>query len=84
MAPTSGQHSLVTVKSGPLAAVLESNRETLIRQNMVEDGKSREAAEQEVAGLFLVIKYLTELQVAAGTQADRSEMSIKLNYELPQ
>ncbi len=82
--PTSGQHSLVTVKSGPLAAVLESNRETLIHQNMVEDGKSREAAEQEVAGLFLIMKHLTQLQVAAGTQAARSEMSIKLNYELPQ
>ena len=37
--PESGQHSLVMVKSGPLAAVLESNREALIRQNMVEDGK---------------------------------------------
>jgi hypothetical protein len=82
--PSTGQHSLVTVQSGPLAAVLESNRETLIHQNMVEDGKSREAAEQEVAGLFLVMKYLTQLQVTAGTQADRSEMSIKLNYELPQ
>ncbi|MHB0960148.1 MAG: hypothetical protein ACYC0X_20980 [Pirellulaceae bacterium] len=84
VAPVSGQHSLVTLKSGPLASVLDSNREMLIRQNMVEDGKSREAAEQEVAGLFLVMKYLTELQFAAGTGADRSEVSIKLNYELPQ
>jgi hypothetical protein len=83
-APTAGQHSLLTVKSGPLAAVLESNRETLIRQAMVGDGKSREAAEQGIAGLFLALKHLTELQVSAGTQADRSELSIKLNYELPQ
>ncbi|MHB8973851.1 MAG: hypothetical protein ACYC3X_18100 [Pirellulaceae bacterium] len=83
-APTAGQHSLVTVKSGPLAAVLESNRETLIRQSMVGDGKSREAAEQGIAGIFLALKHLTELQISAGTQADRSELSFKLNYELPQ
>ena len=82
VAPVGGQHSLAMVKSGPLASVLESNREALIRQNMVEDGKTREEAEQEVNGMFLVLKYVTDLQIEAGTQADRSNMTVKIKYEL--
>jgi hypothetical protein len=82
--PTTGQHSLAMVKSGPLASLLEANREALIHQNMVEDGKTREQAEQEVAGMLLALKYVTDLQIQAGTQADRSEMTVKIKYELPQ
>jgi hypothetical protein len=82
-APVDGQHSLVTVKSAPLTSVLEANREALIRQNMVEHGVSREEAEQSVGGLFTALKYLTDLEVAAGTRDDRSELTIRLQYALP-
>ena len=83
VAPISGQHSLAMVKSGPLASILESNREALVRQSMVDDGKTREEAEQGVAALFLVLKYVTDLQIEAGTQADRSNMTVKIKYDLP-
>ncbi len=82
--PVSGRHTLAMVQSGPLAAVLAANRETLVRQNMVEDGKTREEAEQEVAGLLLALKHLTDLQIEAGTQGDRPEMTIRISYDLPQ
>ncbi len=82
VAPQEGKHSLFELKSAPLAAVLESNRETLIRQNMVEDGKSREEAEKEVAGIFLLLKHLTQLKFEAETKADQSRVSIALKYEL--
>ena len=82
VAPQEGKHSLLELKSAPLAAVLESNRETLIRQNMVEDGKSREEAEKEVAGIFLLLKHLTQLKFEAETKADQSRVSIALKYEL--
>jgi len=82
VAPQDGKHSLLELKSAPLAAVLDSNREALIRQNMVEDGKSREEAEQEVAGIFLLLKHLTQLKFEAETQADQSRVSIQLKYEL--
>ena len=39
--PMAGKHSLVTMKSAPLASILNANREAMIRQTMVEDGKSR-------------------------------------------
>ncbi|MCU0962726.1 MAG: DUF3352 domain-containing protein [Pirellulaceae bacterium] len=81
--PVDGQHSLVKVQSAPLAAVLEANREALIRQNMMENGASREEAEQSVGGLFLVLQYVTGLEMAAGTREDRSEMTIQLQYALP-
>ena len=82
--PVAGQHSLAMVKSGPLASILESNREALIRQNMVEDGKTREEAEQEVAGMMMVLKYVTDLQIEAGAREDRSDLTVKIKYELPQ
>jgi hypothetical protein len=84
VAPITGQHSMAMVKSGPLASLLEANREALIRQNMVKDGKTREQAEQEVAGMLLVLKHVTDLRIEAGTQADRSNMTVKIKYELPQ
>ena len=49
---------------------------------MVEDGKSREEAEKEVAGIFLLLKHLTQLKFEAETKADQSRVSIALKYEL--
>jgi len=82
-APVAGKHSLASIKSGPLASILSANREALVRQNMVEDGKTREEAEQEVNGLLLVLKYVTDLQIEAGTQPDRADLTVTVKYDLP-
>jgi hypothetical protein len=80
--PLEGRHSLAMVKSAPLAAVLEANRDAMIRQNMVEKGTSRAEAEQGVAAMFKALQHLTQLEIAAGTQADRAEVTIQLRYDL--
>ncbi len=81
--PVDGQHSLVTLRSAPLASLLAVNREALIRQNMVEKGASREEAAQSIGALFAVLQYVTGLEVAAGTRGDRSELNVRLRYALP-
>jgi len=75
---------LFQITSGPLASILASNREALIRQNMVEHGRTHEEAEQEIGGLFLALKHVTSLEFDAGTRDDRSDLSVKFTYDLSQ
>jgi hypothetical protein len=84
VAPLAGRHSLFQITSGPLASILASNREALIRQNMVEHGRTHEEAEQEIGGLFLALKHVTSLEFDAGTRDDRSDLSVKFTYDLSQ
>jgi hypothetical protein len=80
--PVAGQHSLAMVKSAPLASILDDNRDAMIRQNMVEDGKSREQAEQEVTGILMVLKYFTGIEIEAGTGDDHARLNIQVGYKL--
>ena len=66
--PVAGKHSLAMLKSAPLASILNANRDAMVRQNMVEDGKSREDAEKEVDGILTVLNYLNDVQFEAGQQ----------------
>ncbi len=81
--PAAGKHSLAMLKGAPLTSILMANREAMVRQNMVEDGKSREAAEQEIAGLLTALSFLDEVQIEAGQTAERSDLSITIGYKLP-
>ncbi len=82
--PAAGQHSLAMVRSGPLASILEANREALIRQNMVAEGKTRAEAEQGIGAMLEALRFLTDLRIEAGTHADRSDLTIRIGYQLPE
>jgi hypothetical protein len=81
--PVPGLHSLVTLRAESLASILSANRETLVRQRMVDEGKSRDDAAQDISMLLTVLDYFRELRISAGTVANGSTMAIELGYELP-
>ena len=81
--PVAGQHSLAMLKSAPLASILNANRDAMVRQNMVEDGKSRADAEKEVDGILTVLNYLNDVQFEAGQQNGNARLTIKVGYRLP-
>ncbi len=81
--PLAGQHSLALLEAAPLASILQANREAMVRQNMVEDGKSKADAEKEVDSILAALKYLDAIQITAGQTPDSSQLTIKIGYKLP-
>ncbi len=79
--PEAGNHSIAQLNGSSLASIVRANRETLIRQNMVEKGHSREQAEAEIGMLAAVVGSIGRLQIAAG--GDRAEqLTIELELDL--
>jgi hypothetical protein len=78
--PVAGKHSLAMMESAPLTAILAANREAMIRQGMVEDGKSREQSEKDTDGLLTVMKYLRGLRFDAGADGNRNKLTVTLEY----
>ena len=74
-------HSLVQIDGARIASILAANRENLIRQNMVDDGHTREKAESDVDVLMSVMKYLNrvELSVTSNDGRTGAEARLELN-----
>ncbi|HVC97685.1 MAG TPA: hypothetical protein VND64_28700 [Pirellulales bacterium] len=79
MPATDGNISLA-LESGPLAAILEDNRELLITQNMLSEGRSRQEAEQAIATWFQIVRLLDRAQVRL--VADAKVVSLELSAEI--
>ncbi len=79
--PLAGKHSLVQIDGGPLASILGANREQLIRNNMVEDGNTREQAETAIGMLLMIVERVASVRLDIGNDAGRSKatLSVQLN-----
>jgi len=81
--PLAGTHSLVELEGGQLASILEANRKTLIRQNMVNKGSTQEQAEAGIDMLISLIKLLNSAKLSIGVQEGltRAQLEMKLNLQ---
>ncbi|TVS20837.1 MAG: hypothetical protein EA424_01940, partial [Planctomycetaceae bacterium] len=80
--PVAGNHSIAQLNGSSLASIVRANRETLIRQNMVEKGHSREQAEAEIGMLAAVVGSIGRLQIAAGgDQAEQLTIELELDLQ---
>jgi acyl-CoA reductase-like NAD-dependent aldehyde dehydrogenase len=77
-------HSLIEVDAARLAAVLEANRETLVRQNMVEKGKSQEQAEGEWDFIMSMFRYLGRAKLDVSNPAGQPRASLEVDFNLPE
>jgi hypothetical protein len=81
----SASSSIVTNTAGtlagkPIRAVLEANREQLIVQNMLEEGRSREEAEVAIGVLFEIVSWFDSAALALDASDDK--LSLKLDVKL--
>lgn len=81
--PAAGTHSLVEVDTSSIASILSANRENLVRNNMVEKGKTREEAESETGGLIALLQYLGEATLKIGSQEGFIRATLDLEPKLP-
>jgi hypothetical protein len=81
--PVAGMHSLVDIDGGHLASILAANRETLIRNNMVEEGHSRSEAERDIGVLLLIAEHITKVKLSIGSDQSQSKASLQVQLALP-
>jgi acyl-CoA reductase-like NAD-dependent aldehyde dehydrogenase len=80
-ATLAGKHSLVELNGDALAALLQANREALIRQNMVEKGHTREQAESEIGMLLTIADSIAHIKLEAGDEAAK-QLAIELKLDV--
>jgi hypothetical protein len=82
-APPAGTHSLFEIDGPQLASILESNREALVRNNMVEEGKTREEAATGVELMMTVARVVRGVSLSLGADEGRSTASLRIRLGRP-
>jgi len=81
--PFAETHSLVEIDAAQLASILEANRETLVRGDMVKKGSTQEEAETGIDMLITVVKFVDHVKLSIGTHEGltQARLEMKLNWE---
>ncbi|MBA7681971.1 hypothetical protein ES703_90316 [subsurface metagenome] len=81
--PFAETHSLVEIDAAQLALILEANRETLVRGDMVKKGSTQEEAETGIDMLITVVKFVDHVKLSIGTHEGltQARLEMKLNWE---
>jgi hypothetical protein len=78
-----GLNTSVRLDMPQLQDVLEDNRAQLISQNMLEEGRSREEAEQQIGALLAIVGVLRDLSVELQTEGNQITLDLQLRLLAP-
>jgi len=81
--PLAEVHSVLEIDGAELAAILNANRDGMVRNNMVEEGKTREEAEAGIDVLLSILKLLGQARLDVASHNGQSEASLELKLNLP-
>lgn len=81
--PLPGVHSMVELDATQLASILEANWDALVRNNMVEEGNTREKAEADLGGIMMILKYVGDFKLMSGVSKGQSRTRLQLDLNLP-
>ena len=81
--PLPGVHSMMELDATQLASILEANWDALVRNNMVEEGNTREKAEADLGGMMLILKYVGNFELMSGVSKGQSRTRLQLDLNLP-
>jgi alpha-D-ribose 1-methylphosphonate 5-triphosphate diphosphatase PhnM len=65
-----------------LASILQANYDSLVRQNMVKEGNTREAAESQVDLLITLARFAKRLDLRIASHDKVTEAHLKLELNL--
>lgn len=80
--PLAAAHSLLEVNVAQVASILGANRDNLVRQNMLNEGSTKEQAETQIDLLLTIIKYLGQATLNVGTSDGRPQATLELKPDL--
>ena len=64
------------------ASILEANRDTLVRGDMVKKGRTKEEAEAGIDVLITIARLCESLKLSIGTREGTTEASLELKLKL--
>jgi hypothetical protein len=76
-------HSFVQVNGDKLATILEANRDAIVRNEMVENGKTKEEVEAEQKTIGRILQYTKQASLTVGTLQKSTQATLKLDLNLP-
>jgi hypothetical protein len=76
-------HSRIEVDGAQLAAILQANRPAMVRQSMVEKGKTQQQAENDFDFLVGLLGRLARARLDVGTAAGQPEVRLDVKIDLP-
>ena len=81
--PLGEVHSLAEIDAAWLASILEANRGTLVRSDMVKKGKTQEEAETGIDMLTSLVKLVKHIKLSVGVREGltRAHLQMKLNLQ---
>jgi len=81
--PLSGIHNSVEIDGGQLSSILEANRETLVRGDMIKKGSTQEEAETGIGMLITLVKLVDNVKLSVGTHEGMTQanLEMKLSWE---
>ena len=80
--PLAETHSLIEIEGGQLASILQANRDTLVRGEMVKKGSTQEEAEGSIDVLITISKLCERLELSIGMDEGTTEASLELKLNL--
>lgn len=78
-----GVHSAVELRFSQIASLLRTNREALVRQNMVEKGHTRQEAENEIDMLTMLLNAVESLKLQIGTRPEGTQATLEVKVQIP-
>ena len=72
-------HSALEIDAEQVASILEANRITLVRGDMVKKGKSQAESEAGIDLMITLIKLVKQLKLSGGTGKDLTQAKLELN-----
>ena len=83
VAPLARTDSLLEISGKRVASILASNRQTLVRQDMVKKGKTKEEAEAGVDMLVTLLTCVDHVKLSIGRQNDLTQADLSMRLGLP-
>ncbi len=82
--PLAQTHSLIEVDGTPASSIVRANRETLVRQDMVKKGKTREKAAAGIDMLITAVECLDGAKLDIGTRDGLTAIKLQVQLKLPE
>jgi hypothetical protein len=78
---SSAANSLMEIEGPALSAILEANREQMVRKNMVDKGDSREKAESDIQVLLATLGHLDHATLTLRRDAGRPQAQLEIRFK---
>ncbi|MEI7731336.1 MAG: DUF3352 domain-containing protein [Verrucomicrobiota bacterium] len=82
--PMAATHSLLELKGAQIADILDANREQLVLKNMVDKGKTREQADNEMELFITALHCVHRAKLNIGTEGGHPLASLELQLKQPE